>query len=124
MFARSTVMGIPEPLIAERATSTALTLFLYKPINRQRGGPCGNNIHMTTDGYHLYRVKFVYRQKDYSCEFYSTAEITPETDKLIAWSIADDAIKECMTTIPDRIKDVYPHAIVISGEFGHLTIKE
>lgn len=79
---------------------------------------------MTTDGYHLYRVGFVYREKDYSCEFYSTAEITPESDKLIAWGIADDAIKECMKNIPDRVKGVYPHSIVISGEFGNLTIKD
>lgn len=38
-FARSTKMGIPGPPFVERANSTALTLFLYKPINRQRGEP-------------------------------------------------------------------------------------
>ena len=32
-FARSTVMGIPEPPFVERANSMALTLLLYKPIN-------------------------------------------------------------------------------------------
>ena len=79
---------------------------------------------MTTDGYHLYRVEFVYRKKDYSCEFYSTAEITPESDKLIAWGIADDAIKERMKNIPDRVKGIYPHSIVIYGEFGNLTVKD
>ncbi len=78
---------------------------------------------MSTDGYHLYHVEFVYRQKKYSCEFYSTAEITPESDKLVAWSIADDAIKECMKSIPDRINGIYPHSIIIYGEFGNLTIK-
>ena len=79
---------------------------------------------MTTDGYHLYRVEFVYREKDYSCGFYSTAEITPESDKLIAWGIADDAIKERMKNIPDRVKGIYPHSIVIYGEFGNLTVKD
>ena len=58
---------------------------------------------MKTDGYHLYKVEFIYRQRSYTCEFYSTAEITPNTDKLVAWGIADDAIKERMATIPDRV---------------------
>lgn len=79
---------------------------------------------MKTDGYHLYKVEFIYRQRSYTCEFYSTAEITPNTDKLVAWGIADDAIKERMATIPDRVKGVYPHSIVLYGEFGNLTIKE
>lgn len=79
---------------------------------------------MKTDGYHFYRVDFVYRQKEYSCNFYSTAEITPETDRLVAWGIADNAIKECMDKISNRVKGVYPHSIVLSGEFGNLTIKE
>ena len=72
----------------------------------------------------MYRVEFVYRQKNYFCEFYSTVEITPDTDKLVAWGIADDAIKNCMETIKDRIKGVYPHTIIIHGEFGDLKIKE
>lgn len=79
---------------------------------------------MKTDGYHLYKVEFIYRQRSYTCEFYSTAEITPNTDKLVAWGIADDAIKERMATIPDRVKESYPHSIVLYGEFGNLTIKE
>lgn len=79
---------------------------------------------MDTDGYHLYRVEFRYRQRSYSCEFQSTAEITPNTDKLVAWGIADNAIKERMATISDRVKGVYPHSIVLYGEFGNLTIKE
>lgn len=79
---------------------------------------------MSTDGYHLYKVEFVYRQKLYACEFYSTAEITTTTDKLVAWSLADDAIKNCMLTISNRVKGVYPHSIVLHGEFGNLTIKE
>lgn len=106
-----------------RATVQALTLFLYKPINRLRGEPDGTKHDMTTDGYHLYRVEFVYRENHYSCEFCSTAEITPESDKLIAWGIADDAIKERMKSIPDRTKGIYPHSIVIFGEFGNLTVK-
>lgn len=79
---------------------------------------------MKTDGYHLYRVEFIYKEKLYFCEFYSTAEITPHTDPLVAWGIADDSIKTCMASIPDRVKGVYPHSIVLFGEFGNLTIKE
>ncbi len=72
----------------------------------------------------MYRVEFVYRQKNYSCEICSTAKITPDSDKLIAWSIADDAITERMKSIPDRIEGVYPHSIKIYGEFGNLTIED
>lgn len=79
---------------------------------------------MKTDGYIYNKVEFIYRQRSYTCEFYSTAEITPNTDKLVAWGIADDAIKERMATIPDQVKGVYPHSIVLYGEFGNLTIKE
>ena len=79
---------------------------------------------MKTDGYHLYRVEFMYRQRSYSCEFQSTAKITPTTGKLVAWEIAEDAIKKCMETIPDRTKGVYPYSIVLYGEFGNITIKE
>lgn len=79
---------------------------------------------MTTEGLHEYQVDFVYRQKDYHTSFFSTAEITEKTDKLIAWGIADDAIKKCLSTIPDRKKGIYPHSIVISGEFGHLVVKD
>ncbi|MBP3534616.1 MAG: hypothetical protein J6J53_01240 [Muribaculaceae bacterium] len=79
---------------------------------------------MKTDGYHLYRVTFVYRQQDYSCEFQSTTEITPNTDPLVAWEIADDAIKARLATIPDKEPGIYPHSIVLHGEFGSLTIKE
>ena len=79
---------------------------------------------MQQDGYHLYRVDFVYKQESYSCEFYSTTEITPNTDKLVAWGIADPAIKERMESIPNRTKGVYPHSIVIHGEFGSLVVKE
>lgn len=79
---------------------------------------------MTTDGYHLYLVEFVYKEKQYSCEFYSTAEITPSTDPLVAWGIADEAIKTRMASITDRVKGVYPHAIVLYGEFSNLTIKD
>lgn len=66
----------------------------------------------------------MYKQDSYTCEFYSTAEITAESDKLVAWSIADDAIKEKMKTIPNRQKGIHPHSIVITGEFGSLTVKE
>lgn len=79
---------------------------------------------METYGYHLYKVEFTYKQQPYTCEFYSTAEITSDTDKLVAWGIADDAIKAKMATIPNRVKGVYPSSIVLYGEFGNLTIKE
>ena len=78
---------------------------------------------MFTDGFHLYRVDFVYRQESYSCEFYSTVEITTESDRLVVWGIVDDAIKERMSTIAKK-KGIYPHSIVVSGDFGSLTIKE
>lgn len=55
MFARSTPMGIPEPQNVERATGTALTLFLYKPINRQCREPGGILNYMLKD---LRRVTF------------------------------------------------------------------
>lgn len=77
-----------------------------------------------TDEYHLYRVNLVYAGKDYSCEFYSTAEITPTTNEKVAWDIADDAIKNVLKAIPDREEGIHPHSIVISGEFGVLTVKE
>ena len=79
---------------------------------------------MTTDGYHFYQVEFVYKEKRYSCEFYSTAEITPNTDPIVAWGTADDAIKMRMASIPNRVKGVYPHSITLSGEFGNLKIKD
>lgn len=80
--------------------------------------------NMTTDGYHLYRVEFIYKGEPYSCEFFSTAEITTSTDPLVAWEIAVDAIKSCMASIPNRDNGVYPHSIVLYGEFGNLTIKD
>lgn len=76
------------------------------------------------DGFHVYRVKFTYRGSEYSTEFCSTAEIKPDTEPLVAWGLADDAIKSVMATIDNRQKGVYPHGIVISGEFGSLTVKE
>ena len=60
----------------------------------------------------------------YSCEFYSSVIITPNTDPLVAWGIADDVIKACVASIPDRVNGVYPHSIVLYGEFGNLTIKD
>ncbi len=66
----------------------------------------------------------MYKQKTYTCEFCSTAEITAETDKFVAWNLADDAIKEAMKQIPNRTKGVYPHSIVITGEFGSLKVKD
>lgn len=76
------------------------------------------------NGYHQYRVDFIYSGKSYSCVFFSTAEISTATDPLAAWGIADDAIKEEMRNIPNRKAGIYPHGIVLSGEFGSLTIKE
>ena len=74
-------------------------------------------------GFHTYKVKFFYRQEPYECSFLSTAELTADSDPLIAWSIADDAIKECMKQIPNKQHGIYPHDIVISGDFGDLKIK-
>lgn len=78
----------------------------------------------SNNGYHTYTVTFVYRQKTYECSFQSTAEFTVDSDPLVAWGIADDAIKECMTHIPDKQQGVYPHSIIIKGDFGALTIKD
>jgi len=79
---------------------------------------------MKTDGYHVYRVDFMYKNKTYFCEFLSTAKITPQTDKLVAWGIADDAIISVLKQIPNRVKGVYPYSIVISGEFGCIKVKD
>lgn len=79
---------------------------------------------MKTDGYHLYQIEFVYRQKAYLCELKSTAVITAETDPVIARDLVDDAIKERMQTIPDKTPGIYPHSIVIIGEFGKLALKD
>ena len=76
------------------------------------------------NGQHLYNVSFIYRDKSYNCYFYSTAEITPETDRMIAWSFADDAIKETMKAISNKTVGVYPHRIILNGEFGTLVIKD
>ena len=89
-----------------------------------RGGRGAQLKIMNTDGYYHYHVKFEYKNESYTCEFFSTAKITPQTDKLAAWGIADDAIKERMQTIPDRHQGVYPHSIMITGEFGTLVVDE
>ena len=73
---------------------------------------------------YLYHVSFIYKGTTYCCEFYSTAEITLETDKMIAWSLADDAIKVRMESVPDKVAGVYPHSIILNGAFGELVIKE
>lgn len=79
---------------------------------------------MNTVGSYLYRVDFMYRGEPYTADFCSTAEITAETDKCVAWDIASDAIKEVMRRIPNRQEGVYPHSIVITGEFGSVKVKE
>lgn len=76
------------------------------------------------NGSYLYKVSFVYKGVCYECCFYSTAEITPDTDRMIAWSFADDAIKETMKAIPNKTTGVYPHRIILNGEFGTLVIKD
>lgn len=81
-------------------------------------------IMKNNNGQHLYNVSFIYRDKSYNCYFYSTAEITPNTDTNIAWALADDAIKEIMKTIPNRSAGVYPRRIILNGEFGTLVIKD
>lgn len=48
----------------------------------------------------------------------------PDTDKKIAWDIVDEAIKKKLKEIPNRKEGIYPHEIVLFGEFGALTIKE
>ena len=77
---------------------------------------------MQTDGYHLYRVEFQYKQETYTGEFLSTIKITPETNSLIAWGIADDCIKRILSTIPNRVKGVYPYDIYVKGEYGTLKV--
>lgn len=76
------------------------------------------------NGFYLYRVDFIYQGKAYTTYFESTAEITADSNPLVAWSIADDAIKEVLNSIKDRKSGLYPHGIVISGDFGKLTVKE
>lgn len=76
------------------------------------------------DGYNRYWVSFIYEGKHYQCSFESTAQITPNTDKKITWDIVDDVIKDKLKEIPSRKDDVYPHDIVLIGEYGRLTIKE
>lgn len=56
--------------------------------------------------------------------FFSIVELSENTNQLIAWDIDDDAIKECMKTIVDKKAGIYPHSIIISGDFWSLTIKE
>lgn len=75
-------------------------------------------------GFHTYYVTFVYRQNTYECSFSSTAELTVNSDPLVAWGIADEAIKECMKQIPNKKHGIYPHSIIIKGDFGVLTIKD
>ena len=77
---------------------------------------------MEHDGYHSYRVDFKYKQKDYSGEFLSTVQFSPQTDPLVAWGIADDCIKSILKNIPNRVPGVYPYDIKISGEFGEIKI--
>ena len=71
---------------------------------------------MTTYGYHLYRVEFVDKEKLYSCEFYYTAKITPNNDKLVEWGIADDTIKTHIASITDRVKKECTHIQLYSME--------
>lgn len=76
------------------------------------------------NGFYLYKVCFIYKDKHYECHFHSTAEITPDTNKMIAWDLADDAIKEVMNEIQDKVEGAYPDKIVLYGEFGSLVIKD
>lgn len=80
---------------------------------------------MKTDGSYLYRVEFVYMSKSYSYEFYSDSIITPETDKYVAWGFVEEAIKQSLNNSQaNRKEGIYPHSIVLYGEFGNFTIKE
>lgn len=78
---------------------------------------------MEKDGFYVYRVDFKYKQNQYSGQFYSTARITPETDPIVAQDLADDEIKRILSTIPTKVKGVYPYDIIIKGKFGELRIK-
>lgn len=111
----------PEPQLNNSKVPTPS--FCYNPCH---GSGWGDNLFVMEEilGSYLYHVSFIYKRNTYYCEFYSTAEITPETDKMVAWSLADDAIKARMESIPDKVAGVYPHAIILSGVFGKLVIKE
>lgn len=74
--------------------------------------------------YHTYNVTFVYRQKTYNCSFQSTTELSELTDKNVVWDCADTAIKECMKNIPNKVEGIYPHTIVVQGEFGSIKVKD
>ena len=113
-----------KPQKARRQQVQILTLFLCNLLTLMRRIRRQHYLIMDANGLHHYQVMFEYRGKPYTCEFLSSAEITPETNKLVAWGIADDAIKERMLAIPNRQKGSYPHSIVITGEFGSITVKE
>lgn len=76
------------------------------------------------NGFYCYEVSFNLGKERYVCHFNSTAEITPEMNKLIAWSIADSAIIEKIKTIKIKKEGVFPTHIVISGDFGVLVVKD
>lgn len=40
----------------------------------------------------------------------------------MAWELAADAVKECMKTIENRKDGIYPHSVVIYGEFGEVKV--
>ena len=99
---------------------TTLLLMLKLGVDRQ----VKTTNNMDTNGCYHYQVEFMYKDKTYTCEFYSTAEINENSDKLVAWGIADDAIMAKLQTIPNRVDGVHPYAIKIIGELGTLVVKE
>lgn len=109
---------------SQTATGTDSHAFFVQSFNADEENPEAPLLIMDKNGLHHYQVMFEYRGKPYTCEFLSSAEITPETNKLVAWGIADDAIKERMLAIPNRQEGIYPHSIVITGEYGSITVKE
>lgn len=75
-------------------------------------------------GSYRYVVDFVYAGKSYSQEIYSSVKITSESDANLAWSIADDAIKERLASVKDRPQGIHAHGIVVKGEFGSIVLKK
>lgn len=73
---------------------------------------------------HLYTVVFGYKGGSFKAEFLSTAEIGEQTDPMVAWGIADNAIKEVLSQIENRKPGVYPYEISIHGDFGSLAITD
>ena len=71
-----------------------------------------------------YTVSFVYKQKFYQRSFQSSAKFSLDMDKQLARDLVDDVIKLCLRQIPDRENGIFPHDIVLKGDFGTLTLSD